>query len=163
MCEIILFPTNRIKKYRSEGYENLTALFEICSDLETCNEYLDMVEYMSSQNMISETEKYTLRRIGRQKRIDLAQPEKKSADKAEKPGTYFYTPEMGQEKPDCQIEAQLSYYGKHYHLKTALELKGRGITKEEDYSDGTHCYTVTRLAYEKLEKIYTISYERLLD
>ena len=106
---------------------------------------------------------YTLRRIGRQKRIELATP-KKEAQAVNEAGIYGYTPEMGEEKPDCQIEASRLYDGKHYHLKTALELKGRGIKKDgHDYGDRINRYTVTKLAYEKLQKLYTISYRCALD
>lgn len=165
MCKIIQFPKNRVQKVQSNGYMNLTALFEVCNDVAVCNEYLNMVEYMRSNEQISENEMLTLRRIGRQKRIELANP-KKEAPKSEKPGTYLYTPEMGEERPKCDIEAQMSFYGSsHYHLKTALELKGRGIKKDDSYSyeDGLNRYTVTKLAYEKLQKIYTVSYKCALD
>lgn len=91
----------------------------------------------------------------------------------DEPGVYCYTPEMGQSKPDCQIEASLSHYGKHYFLYTPLELKGRGIVKEErepSWEPGSRkalehwmCYRVTTRAFEKLKTQYPISMERLLD
>ena len=46
-------------------------------------------------------------------------------------GLHCYTPEMGQRKPDVKLEARLSHYGNHYIVDTPLELKGRGITKQE--------------------------------
>lgn len=161
MCKIINFPTNKYQN--TNGYKNLVALFKECESVESCNFYLESAESLYSEGNITEKEMYTLRRIGRLKRIELANP-KQEAEKAAVPGTYNYTPEMGEEKPECQIEAQLSYYGKHYHLKTALELKGRGITKDNsDYGDKLNQYTVTKLAYEKLQKLYTISYRCALD
>lgn len=161
MCKIINFPANRTQD--TNGYKNLVALFAVCDNVESCNFYLEAVEQLHSNGQITESEMLTLRRIGRQKRIVLANPQQK-AQKVIEPGTYNYTPEMGQEKPDCQIEASLSYYGKHYHLRTALELKGRGITKDSgNYGDKLNRYTVTKLAYKKLQKLYTISYECCLD
>lgn len=162
MCKIINFPTNKIQK--TNGYKNLAALFEICESAESCNFYLESVKNLYNNGSITEKEMYTLRRIGRQKRKQLANPVKETV-KAEAPGTYCYTSEMGEQKPEeCQIEAQLSYSGKHYHLKTALELKGRGITKNNgDYGDGMNRYTVTTLAYEKLQSLYKISYRCALD
>lgn len=161
MCKIINFPTNKFQN--TNGYKNLVSLFEICDSVESCNIYLETTEELFNNENITENEFYTLRRIGRQKRIELANP-KKESQAVNGAGTYNYTPEMGEEKPDCQIEAQLSHYGKHYHLKTAIELKGRGITKDDyNYGDGINRYTVTKLAYEKLQKLYTISHKCALD
>lgn len=162
MCTIINFPTNKIQN--TNGYKNLVALFEICDSVEICNFYLESVENLYNDGNITEKEMYTLRRIGRQKRIELANP-KQEAQEVNGAGTYCYTPEMGEQKPDCQIEAQMSYYGaSHWHLKTDLELKGRGIKKDDyNYGDNLNRYTVTKLAYEKLQKLYTISYKCALD
>lgn len=161
MCKIINFPTNKI---HTNEFKDLLALFKACDNVEICNFYLESINNFYTNGNITETEMFTLRRIGRQKRLELANP-KQEARKAENPGTYLYTPEMGEQRPeDCQIEAQLSHYGKHYHLKTALELKGRGITKNNgNYGDNLNRYTVTELAYQKLEKIYKISYKCALD
>lgn len=162
MCTTIQFPTNKIS--HTNGYNNLSALFEVCESVESCNVYLDTVEDLYSNGNITETELYTLRRIGRQKRLKLAETPKQEPQKADKPGTYLYTPEMGQEKPEgCQIEAGLCYYGGHYWLKTSLELKGRGIKEDEPARDGKRNYTVTKKAFEKLKTQYAISYESCLD
>ena len=159
MCKIIQFP-NRTE---SNGYKNLVALFEICDNVESCNFYLESVEDLYNNDDISEKELYTLRRIGRQKRISLANP-KPEAVKAEEPGTYLYTPEMRQEAPEqCEMVAGLCYYGNHYWIRTSLELKGGGITRNEPSRDGLNNYTVTKLAYSKLEKQYKIAYESHLD
>lgn len=162
MCKIINFPTNKIQN--TNGYKNLVAFFEICDSVESCNFYLESVENLYKDGSISEKEMYTLRRIGRQKRIELASS-KRETQEVNGAGTYCYTPEMGERKPDCQIEAQMSHYGSsHYHLKTALDLKGRGIKKDDyNYGDNLNRYTVTKLAYEKLQKLYTISYKCALD
>ena len=160
MCKIIQFPVKE-----SNGYKNLVALFEICDTLESCNFYLESVEQLYFQGSITEKELYTLRRIGRQKRIKLATPEVEPI-KAETPGTYIYTPEMGQKQPEgCQIEAGLCYYGGHYWIRTALELKGRGIKENEPSQQckGLKNYTVTKRAFEKLTEQYTISMECCLD
>ena len=158
MCKIIEF-----KPRESNGYLNLKALFEICDNIESFNFYLESVEYLYNNGNITEKEMYTLRRIGRQKRISLANP-KPEPVKAEEPGTYLYTPEMGQKAPEqCEMVAGRCYYGNHYWIRTALELKGRGIRKDEPTRNGLNNYTVTELAYSKLEKQYKIAYESNLD
>lgn len=169
MGNIIKFPVPQ-----SNGYKNLAALFEVCDNVQSCSFYLESAEYLYTGGHITQRELYTLRRIGRQKRLDLAEPETKEPEKAEVPGTYIYTPEMGQGRPECQMEATRAYYGKHYYIETPIELKGRGITfceklqadnlyKSSQYKAGWNRYKVTDLAYEKLEKQYTISRECLLD
>lgn len=161
MCKIIEFPTTKIQN--TNGYKNLTALFEVCDSVESCNVYLESVEQIFETGSITEKELYTLRRIGRQKRLTLATPEQKTT-KAAVSGTYLYTPEMGQKQPEgCEMQAGLCYYGGHYWIKTKLELNGRGITKNEPSRDGYNNYTVTKLAYSKLEKEYKIAYESNLD
>lgn len=174
MCKIIEFQANRIKKVESNGYKNLKALFEVCASVTTCNFYLEAFEELFQKTQISENEMLTLRQIGRQKRLELANP-KQEPQKAEKPGTYLYNPEMGQQEPEgCQMEANLSHYGKHYFIDTPLDLKGRGISfirkySEKDFADpnnkkvGWNEYQVTKLAYEKLKNKYAISYECALD
>ena len=131
MCQIIQFPTKE-----TNGYKNLVALFEVCESVESCNFYLETVENLYNNGDITEKEMYTLRRIGRQKKLKLATPEQEPIN-AEKAGTYLYTPEMGQSKPEgCQIEASHSYYGGHYFIYTQLEIKGRGITLLEKSRSG---------------------------
>lgn len=160
MCQIIQFPTKE-----TNGYKNLVALFEVCDSVESCNFYLETVENLYNNGDITEKEMYTLRRIGRQKRLKLATPEQEPT-KAEKAGTYLYTPEMGQKKPEgCQMEAGLCYYGGHYWIRTSLELKGRGIIENEPVNKNKSIrqYTVTKRAFEKLKEQYTISMECCLD
>ncbi len=98
MCKIIEFPVNRVKKTESNGYKNLKALFEVSVSVTTCNFYLETVEDLFRKAQITENEMFTLRRIGRMKRLELANP-KQESEQAEKPGTYLYTPEMGQPQP----------------------------------------------------------------
>lgn len=158
MCKIIEF-----KPRQSNGYRNLVALFEICDNVESCNFYLESVEDLYKHGDISEKEMYTLRRIGRQKRLKLATPVQKAV-KAENTGVYMYTSEMGQKTPEgCQMEAGLCYYGKHYWIRTPLELKGRGIREDEQTRTGLRNYTVTIRAFEKLKNQYAISMENHLD
>lgn len=170
MGEIIQFPEKK-----SNGYYNLTALFEICDSAASCNAYLDIAETLFENGDISESELHTLRRIGRGKRLELATPPQKEALKAEKPGTYVYTPEMGQQKPEgCQMEAHRAYYGGHIFIDTPLELKGRGIqflktykpgdlTSSGQYKSGWSTYMVTNRAYDLLKTRYAISWESCLD
>lgn len=109
MCKIIQFPVKE-----NNSYKNLVMFFDECDTIENCNFYLEAVEISYKNGYISEKEMYTLRRIGRQKRLKLANPVKEP-EKAEKPGTYCYTPEMGEQKPvNCQMEASRAYYGKHF-------------------------------------------------
>lgn len=169
MCQIIQFPTKE-----TNGYKNLVALFEVCDTVESCNFYLEAVESLYNNGDITEKEMPTLRRIGRQKRLKLATPEHEPI-KADKAGTYLYTPEMGQKKPEgCQIEAKLSHYGKHYFIDTPMQIKGRGITFIKTYNSnelsvhgqykaGWNEYKVTTKAYEKLKEQYAISMECCLD
>lgn len=68
MCKIIQFP----KRVESNGFKNLKALFEICDSAESCNFYLESAEQLFESGSITENELLTLRRIGRQKRLSLA-------------------------------------------------------------------------------------------
>ena len=139
MCKIIEF-----KPRQRNGYLNLKELFEICNNVKSCDFYLGLVEYLYNGDHITEKEMYGLRRIGRTKRLSLVDPK---SIKAEEPGTYLYTPEMGEQKPDgCEMEAGLCHGGDHYWIRTPLELKGRGIRKDEPARDGLNNYTVTELA-----------------
>lgn len=84
----------------------------------------------------------------------------------------FY-PEMGEAKPEAQIEASLGHYGRHWYLKTPLTLKGRGIKHLRTLSPsdlvpqaqskvGWHEYKVTEAAFESLKSKHRISVEFLL-
>lgn len=87
--------------------------------------------------------------------------------------TTCYTPEMGQKRPEAQIEARYGGNG-HKMIETQIALKGRGIKfirtlRSEDLTAqgqrkvGWHQYRVTDAAYEGLEAFYSISRECLLD
>lgn len=88
-------------------------------------------------------------------------------------GVHLYTPEMGQRKPECKMEARLAYYGKHYFIDTTETINGQGIEFIKTYTEadlvpgskmvGWNHYKVTVRAFEKLEKKYPISYEAHLD
>lgn len=91
-------------------------------------------------------------------------------------GVHAYWPELGDRKVNAQLEAQLSYYGKHYFVDSPFELpKGRGIEFLRRYEArdfvygaanrkvGWYEYRVTSRAFEKLKQYYSISMERLLD
>lgn len=83
---------------------------------------------------------------------------------------------MGERRVNAQLEAQLSYYGKHYFVDSPVELpKGRGIEFIKRYEDqhlvngsanrkiGWYSYKVTSRAFEKLQETHSISVERYLD
>lgn len=72
-----------------------------------------------------------------------------------------YYPEMSETKPEGQIDARLSHYGKHWFLRTTLELKGRGI-KFEETSNGQNRYKVTEKAFERICEQYDVVSENLL-
>ena len=84
-----------------------------------------------------------------------------------------YYPEMNEAKPVAKIEASIGHYGKHYFLKTPLELKGRGVklvevlkasqlTPQAQSKAGWFIYKVTELAFEKIKKDHPVSMEILL-
>lgn len=88
---------------------------------------------------------------------------------------HFYTPEMGERRPDdAVIDAALGHYGKHYYLKTPLVLKGRGIeylgtltagelVSQAQHKVGWHSYKVTCAAMERIEREHKTACESLLD
>lgn len=89
------------------------------------------------------------------------------------PGLSCYYPEMGEPKPEADIEASLGHYGKHWYLTTPLVLKGRGIvhlevlqshmlTPQAQRKVGWNRYKVTEAAFAKLQTQYRISTELLL-
>lgn len=169
MAQIIEFPART-----SNAYYNLTRLLDLASGIEELNFYENTAAFTSAKGVFFPGEYDKLTEQIRKKRLDLAKPAEKPAVKTDKPGLYIYCPEMGEKKPDCQIEAQRSYYGRHFHICTPLELKGRGITFDRileaknltasgQYKAGWREYTVTERAFEKLKEKYTISQESLLD
>ena len=83
-----------------------------------------------------------------------------------------YYPEMNETKPEnVQGDVSLAHYGRHYFVKTSLELKGRGVTLEDVYTAdncnnpakfGWNRYRVTVKAMEKLNAQYDFAMEFLL-
>lgn len=166
---IIQFPQTH-----SNIFLNLTQLINLASDNRAVEEYAEIMAVCHEEGDFKPGEIEVLQEQIRARRLENAKPEEKPAVIPEKPGLYCYTPEMGEQKPKCQIEADRSYYGSHYHINTPLELKGRGITfdrvleskdlsKSAQYRLGWREYTVTERAFEKLQEQYTISQELLLD
>jgi hypothetical protein len=74
-----------------------------------------------------------------------------------------YYPEMHETKPKGQIDASLSFNGRHWYLKTELSLKGRGIRLVDLQSNGRKRYRVTEKALEKMATQYTVVSAVLLD
>jgi hypothetical protein len=172
MAQIISFPQRRVK--HSNYYNNLNMLFEVASDNATLEGYAEIMAVGAEEGAFLPGELEALTEQFRRRRLDLAKPEKRPAEDVTKPGLYSYCPEMGEQKPECQIDAHRSYYGKHFFIDTPLELKGRGITKDGvinadqvntsgAYKAGWFRYTVTERAFEKLKEQYSISQEMLLD
>ena len=174
---ILQFPAARVQRpaeeQHSNAYSNLLKFFDACGTARECSFYLEAAETCGKNGYLTESELLTLRRIGRQKRLSLAQPPEPKKETASAPGVYVYTPEMHEQEPDgIEMRATLSHYGKHYHVYTPLELHGRGITKDDPprWCDGTRearenwqCYTVTTRAFEKLKTQYKISMKSYLD
>ena len=88
-------------------------------------------------------------------------------------GLQGYHPEMGEPKPEAQIEARIGHYGKHWYLKSQIELKGRGVTLQNvltsnqltpqaQHKVGWFEYKVTDAAFDKICKQHRVSTEMLL-
>lgn len=172
MAQIINFPTKKVQ--HSNAYDNLARLIAVAATTDVLNAYMETICDMEDGGYLLEGEPEELVEKGREKRIDLAKPAMQEPQEVTGSGVYSYTPEMGQQKPECQMEASLSYYGKHYYVDTPLELKGRGIKLIKQYAEkdfinrdnhkvGWFEYQVTSLAFEKLKEKYSISMERCLD
>ena len=85
-----------------------------------------------------------------------------------------YYPEMGEKEPKAQIEASMSYDGRHYFLYTPLTLSGRGVehlgvyqakdlVRQAQHKVGWNKYQVTRNAFDRFKAEHAVSYEILLD
>jgi hypothetical protein len=89
-------------------------------------------------------------------------------------GVHGFHPEMGEKRPEGQIEASLSHYGKHYFLRTRLTLAGRGVKFRGTIKEGQVCgpraatligmneYQVTTAAFEAIGKKHSVTMEMLL-
>lgn len=89
----------------------------------------------------------------------------------------MYYPELGEAKPEAQIEASMAHDGRHYFLTTPLTINpGRGIEFVKTYKSTDLCkspaaqrkvgwneYFVTLKAYERIKAAYAVSCEVLLD
>ena len=172
MGKIIQFPVK--KQVVSNGYDNLVRLIDAAITLDILNIYIESIQRMEEKGYLFDGEAEKLIEQGRKKRFEISRPDPQEPERVEGAGVYSYTPEMGQQKPECQMEASLAYYGKHYFVDTPIELKGRGITLLRQYEEKDFCtpgnhkvgwyeYCVTKKAFEKLKAEYSISMERLLD
>ena len=172
MAKIIQFPVK--EQVASNGYDNLARLIAVTTTLDSLNFYIESIRQMDEKGYLLDGEAEKLTEQGRKKRLEISRPDPQEPERVEGVGVYSYTPEMGQQKPECQIEAQLSYYGKYYFVDTPLKLKGRGITLIKQYEEKDFCtpgnyrvgwyeYRVTKNAFAKLKEQYSISMERLLD
>lgn len=166
MAQIIQFPVK--EQVVSNGYNNLSRLISGAETTEALNWYIESMERLEKAGNLLDGEAQKLEEQGKKKRLEMS-----AADPVEVPGIYCYTPEMGGQKPDCQMEASRGYYGKHWFIDTPLELKGRGIEFIKKYQEKDFCskdhragwneYRVTNRAFEKLQEQYTISQELFLD
>ena len=171
MAQIIQFPVK--EQVVSNGYNNLSRLISGAETTEALNWYIESMERLEKAGNLLDGEAQKLKELGREKRLEMAKPDPIEKEVVEDPGVYRYTPEMGGQKPDCQMEASRGYYGKHWFIDTPLELKGRGIEFIKKYQEKDFCskdhragwneYRVTNRAFEKLQEQYTISQELFLD
>lgn len=172
MAKIIQFPVK--EQVASNGYDNLARLIAVTTTLDSLNFYIESIRQMDEKGYLLDGEAEKLTEQGRKKRLEISRPDPQEPERVEGVGVYSYTPEMGQQKPECQMEASLAYYGKHYFVDTPIELKGRGITLLRQYEEKDFCtpgnhkvgwyeYRVTKKAFEKLKTEYSISMECLLD
>jgi hypothetical protein len=172
MAQIIQFPAKKVKP--STGYNNMTRLIAIADTAAKLNYYMETVGDMEKKGYLLNGEYQKLVEQGRSRQLEMAKPQLIKKQEVNGSGAYSYTPEMGGQKPDCQMEARLSHYGKHYFVDTPLNLKGRGITlvkkyKKEDFMNhddhrvGWNEYRVTKKAFLKLKEEYSISMENYLD
>lgn len=172
MAQIIQFPVK--EQVVSNGYHNLSRLISGADTTEALNWYIESMERLEKAGNLLDGEAQKLKEQGREKRLEMAKPDSIEKEVADSPGVYCYTPEMGGQKPDCQMEASRGYYGKHWFIDTPLELKGRGIEfikkyqekdfcKSDDHRVGWNEYRVTDRAFEKLKGQYSISQECHLD
>lgn len=172
MAKIIQFPVK--EQVASNGYDNLARLIAVTTTLDSLNFYIESIRQMDEKGYLLDGEAEKLTEQGRKKRLEISRPDPQEPERVEGVGVYSYTPEMGQQKPECQMEASLAYYGKHYFVDTPLKLKGRGITLLRQYEEKDFCtpgnrkvgwyeYRVTKKAFEKLKTEYSISMECLLD
>lgn len=171
MGKIVQFKSN-IKA--SKAYENLSRFLEVADSKETLQFYVEGIAFLVEKGCLSREEEKDLTEKARVKRIEISGEKMTEVREIDKPGVYAYTPEMGEGKPECQIEARRSYYGKHMYIDTPLELKGRGIafikrydekdfSKLDDHRVGWNSYMVTNKAFEKLREKYSVSIECCLD
>ena len=75
-----------------------------------------------------------------------------------------YYPELGESKPVVDISATLSHYGRHYFLRTRLELSGRGVKLEDVNAEtGVRRYKVTTNAFDAIKAKHAVGMQILLD
>lgn len=172
MAQIIRFPVKA--QAVSSGYDNLSRLIAVAATKEVLNFYVESIEQLEKSGKLLDSEAQKLTEQGRKKRLEMAKPVPIEKEVAEAPGVYRYIPEMGGQKPECQMEASRGYYGKHWFIDTPLEIKGRGIEFVKKYQEKDFCnpedhrvgwneYMVTNRAFEILKTKYSISQECLLD
>ncbi len=172
MAQIIQFPVK--KQAVSNGYDNLSRLIAVAATKEVLNFYVESIDQLEKSGKLLDGEAQKLTEQGREKRLEMAKPDSVEKEPVEAPGVYRYTPEMGGQKPDCQMEASRGYYGKHWFIDTPLKIKGRGIELVKKYQEKDFCrpgdhrvgwneYRVTNKAFDKLKEKYTISQECCLD
>lgn len=166
--------SNNIITLKSAAAGNLEQLVQAADSTGQLAFYDGTVESCKANNFLLMGEYERLKDLIRAKRLKIAEAEKKAAEDVKGPGLHCFAPEMGEQRPNCQIVAMRSYYGKHYHIYTPLQLKGRGVelvglvsamTAQKLFHMENNCveYLVTARAFEKLQKEYSISMECCLD
>lgn len=131
MAQIIRFPVKA--QAASSGYDNLSRLIAVAATKEVLNFYVESIEQLEKSGKLLDGEAQKLTEQGREKRLEMAKPDPIEKEVAEAPGVYCYTPEMGGQKPECQMEASRGYYGKHWFIDTPLKVLDMVQESYEEY------------------------------
>ncbi len=159
---------------KSNAAKNLEQLIDTAECSQSLEFYHGVINASQKKGFLLYGERESLIERLEKRRSEIEKPAQLPQQVISESGLYCYTPEMGQAKPECQIEASRSYDGRHYHLYTPLGLRGRGISfgavcsannfvGDDDYRIGWNKYLVTEKAFEKLQKQYSICMEVFLD
>lgn len=159
---------------KSNAAKNLEQLIDMAECSQSLEFYRSVINTSQKKGFLLYGEHGSLLERLLKRKAEIEKPAQLPNRTIRESGLCCFTPEMGQSKPKCQIEASCSHDGRHYHLYTPLVLNGRGISfgyvcaadnfvRDDDYRIGWNKYFVTAKAFEKLQKQYSICMEAALD
>ena len=114
MAQIIRFPVKT--QAASSGYDNLSRLIAVAATKEVLNFYVESIEQLEKSGKLLDGEAQRLTEQGREKRLEMAKPDPIEKEFVEAPGVYRYTPEMGGQKPGCQMVLEKSLYQRWHSM-----------------------------------------------